>query len=398
MIALGTGMDMVVYSLWLFHLTRSPLFVSFALLVISSSPMVWGHVIARFIDRSRPFALVFVAYMMFAVGSLIPSFIDAYNAWLWPALVIGMMLSGFGYSIIGAVWPVLTRRTLDPEQFARADGVLGMVSNAKLFVGPTLGGILFYSIGPHNTFRLEAFLSFAAAALAVYLLRRFPLRSSDGADIGFKTPNDRDRHSAREWLSRNPVLRLSLVIAILSAVGFGIVNALWTPLLVVRYHANSLIIGGTYLAQSVGGLGGNTMVLHRWGRAPQLRRIKWLYLILTATTAIYTLTASNYFLFPVLIIEGIAIEVFQLPLRLVWMSVPPDQLVGKITSYRLAITSGISAGTTLLAGWLAQRVGLQWVFLGVATTFLSAALISFKYHSPAMKTWDEQLSLVGSDV
>lgn len=123
LIALGAGMDMVVYSLWLFHLTRSPLFVSFALIVVSSSPMVWGHVIARFIDHARPFVLLFVAYMMFAIGNLIPSFIYAYNAWQWPVLVLGMMLNGLGYSITEAVWPVLTRRTLEPEQFARADGV-----------------------------------------------------------------------------------------------------------------------------------------------------------------------------------------------------------------------------------------------------------------------------------
>ncbi|GHO45336.1 MFS transporter [Ktedonospora formicarum] len=262
---------------------------------------------------------------------------------------------------------------LPPEQILEGNSRLGLSDALAESVGPTLAGALITLIGAPVAIALDA-LSFLVSALSLGLMR-VP-----------EPERMRRMTSRRPWgdflegievIWREPVLRASALGGMLHNFCGGTFAALYTLFVVRELGITPLGLG---LAISLGGCGAilGTMLtpwfVRRWGSG----RVLIAGILLHACISIWTpwITGASWFVLAFLcasqFVGDIGYQAYALNMLSLRQRLVEERLQGRVHACMHVLNNGIAPLGALLAGALAQFIGVRLtLMLGIVGMLLA---------------------------
>jgi len=369
--ALGDGLRRVALPLLAVHLTRDARLVA---LVAAAGTVPWlvfglpvGALVDRW-DRRRTMAAVDLLRTLVVAVLAVAVAVGALSI---PLLVAVTFVLGTGEIFAESAALALVPQLVAPPQLERANGRLqaGEVT-AGQFAGQGLGGVLF-AVALALPFALDAATFLLSAALVLTLhtptrrplpasLRRLPAETAEGL----------------RWLAGHRLLAtLCVLLAVLAAVS----GAFWA--IAALYAANILGLGptgfGVLLAVgAAGSLAGSLLAEPLAARLGTAGAIRLAVALVTLATAGLAATGSPLVAGALLVVNGIAVLVWNVVTVSLRQAIIPDRLLGRVGSAYLFIGLGAQPAGALGAGLLAHAAGLRAVFAASAALLAVTALVT----------------------
>jgi len=370
--ALGDGLRRVALPLLAVHLTRDARLVA---LVAAAGTVPWlvfglpvGALVDRW-DRRRTMAAVDLLRTLVVAVLAVAVAVGALSI---PLLVAVTFVLGTGEIFAESAALALVPQLVAPPQLERANGRLqaGEVT-AGQFAGQGLGGVLF-AVALALPFALDAatFLLSAALVLTLHTLTPRPLPPASLRRLPAETAE------GLRWLAGHRLLAtLCVLLAVLAAVS----GAFWA--IAALYAANILGLGptgfGVLLAVgAAGSLAGSLLAEPLAARLGTAGAIRLAVALVTLATAGLAATGSPLVAGALLVVNGIAVLVWNVVTVSLRQAIIPDRLLGRVGSAYLFIGLGAQPAGALGAGLLAHAAGLRAVFAASAALLAVTALVT----------------------
>ena len=354
------------------EVTGSPAIASLVLVVQTgafalASPL--AGVLADRYDRRRLMVAADLARVPVAL-----SFILARDGGtLWIAFVAAALLS-LGAAVFEPTSSASLPNLVDERQLPEANVLLGATWGTMLAVGAALGGLVAATFGRDVAFVINA-ASFAASALLVIGIRRsFRAARSDGDAAA--APSQGGVLDSIRVVVRFARGNRTLAALLLSKTTFGVGTGVVVMLAVFGrdvFHAGDAGIGVLFAARGLGALIGPFLVRSVVGVGE-----RGLIAGIAASFGIFAISYGLMPLAPALPLAAVAVFGGHLGGGAQWtlssyglQRAAPDAIRGRVFSFDYGLVTLMVTLSTLLAGFLAERVSpaaTVWVVVGLAAT------------------------------
>ncbi len=292
-------------------------------------------------------------------------------------VVVALMgaLSVFFEVAYHSLLPSVVRR----DQLVEGNSKLGISDSVAEIVGPPLGGTLVQLISAPFAVLIDA-VSFLGSAVAIWRIRA----------VETVAESKHARESVvRELLEgvravvQAPVLRALLGAAVTQNLAGSIIGTLYDLYLIRELGLSPALVGLTIGAGGVGALFGAMIterVVGRFGLGPTMigtRVVGLIGLLIPFARGPVSVALAMVMLAQ---LADVAMAIYLINTLSLRQSVTPDHLLGRVNaSFNVVVTTAGLIGA-LLAGVLAQMIGVRWaIALGVLGVSLSALWL---YYSP----------------
>jgi MFS family permease len=265
----------------------------------------------------------------------------------------------------GAVVPNLVGRA----QVARANSAAEAIMSTSWVVGPALAGILSTTIGPGPTLAIDA-ASFLVSAISLLFIRR-PLRGErDGTQKAL-------RHEIADGLRfvwRKRTLRWLVIYE-----GFiAFINAPLVPaivfLMTIERGLSAQNPGFVISLFAIGWVIAAT-IFTRWG----IRRMGWAILVgqgvMAAFFAIFAVSTDPLVQAVFAFAAGSAGSVAGISSMTLLATIPPDAMLGRVTSSAHVLSTGLTPLGVLTGGILLDLLGGVTTIVAMSVATLAAVLL-----------------------
>lgn len=265
---------------------------------------------------------------------------------------------------------------VDENRLVTANALNGQARDVARLVGAALGGVL-AAAGGIRLITIADAATFAAAAALLTLIRcRAPRPGAQAAAPRL----------LREWLAgtrlaaTNRTLRTLMAFALITGVGEAIMMTLMAPFVRDVLHGGNEAYGLVMAVQAVGGLAGGTLAALIGHRFPAR-------LLLGAGAAVFGLLDLVLFLYPLLVaalwpalvlmvVIGLPGALTMAGLVTVFQTATDDAHRGRVYGALTALKAAAMLLGIVLAGTLADRVGVVPVIAVQGGAYLSAGLLA----------------------
>jgi len=368
--ALGDGLRRVALPLLAVHLTTDPRQVALVAAAGTVPWLVFGLPVGALVDRwDRRRTMAAVDLLRTLVVTVLA--VAAAAGVLSVALLVAVtFVLGTGEPFAESAALALVPQLVAASQLERANGRLqaGEVT-AGQFAGQGLGGVAF-AVALALPFALDA-ATFLLSAVLVLTLRtptRRPLPAASLRRLPAETAE------GLRWLAGHRLLAtLCVLLAVLAAVS----GAFWA--VAALYAASILGLGpagfGVLLAVgAAGSLAGSLLAEPLAARLGTAGAIRLAVAVVTLATAGLAATRSPLVAGALLIVNGVAVLVWNVVTVSLRQAIIPDRLLGRVGSAYLFIGLGAQPAGALAAGLLAHAAGLPAVFAASAALLAVTAL------------------------
>ena len=364
----GTWMQHLALAWFVIELTRSPFAVgvlAFCRFVPFSIFGLAAGVLADRFDNRRLFAVTQLASMCVSLALAALAFAGA--AELWHVYLLAAF-GGTAAVLDGPGRHALTSQLVGREELPNAIALNVSLFNMSRLVGPALAGAVIATVDVAWCFAINA-ASFLAVFVALALMRReelFPVAKAEE-----RPTLVRGAREALAYAAGAPGVRAVLLLtAALSAVGFNFhvlvpllaaddpsVEASAFGLLAASFGGGAML--GALLSATLARASWTAIVLATVGFSASVLALAPAHepavasVLLFATGAFFTLESSN------------SQSILQLT--------APDHLRGRVLSLYLLAFGGVAPVGGLVAGWLAERGGVELAFAVAGGTGLVGA-------------------------
>ncbi|MBI3913264.1 MAG: MFS transporter [Chloroflexi bacterium] len=369
--SLGSAISGIVFPLLILALTNSPAAAGIAG-ALGSLPYLFlslpaGALIDRW-DRKRVMILCDTGRALAMASIAAALFFNALTIWqiYIVALIEGTLFVFFNIADTAAI-----PRVVPKEQLPEATGQNHAAQATTGIVGPSIGTVLYQSLGRAFPFLLDA-ISYGVSVVSLFFIK-----------TNFQTERTvAQRHLLVEireglsWLFDQPLIRFMAFVT----GGLNFVNAatgLFVIVLAKRLGASDAEIGIIFSIGAIGGIAGALV----GGRIQQ--RFKFGQVII-ATVWIHALVFPLYLLAPNIIVLGVIsaflyvtgpiYNVVQFSYRLALI---PDRLQGRVNSSFRLIAFGFQPLGAALSGFLIERAGVVPALLAFAVWELGLSILVF---------------------
>jgi MFS family permease len=370
----------------------APLAVSGALLASSIPTFLIGPVAGVFADRWEKrrvmrsmdaLRAVLVMLLILVTGSIqLPFLAGGRFPVLWQ---LGMLYSiVFLISICDQFFRpsnmALIGHIVEEPYRARASGLEQVTFNLAIVVGPSLGALLFLSVGIQWALIVDT-LSFVVSFFSIVAMHVPDAAKPDGLMVQHNFLHD--FLEGIRFYANNRVLVTILVTGVIVLLGAGAFNALNIFFITQTLHAPASIYGVISSAAGLGAIVGAlcaTIFVQRIG----VVRVFWISIL--AVGVVLLLFARMTSVIPALFLAFLMgfmnapINVTMMPLLL---HVTPQKLIGRVSAVLSPMMSVASTLSIVLAGYLDSTAlrDFHTTFLGMAfgpvdTIFTSAAILA----------------------
>ncbi len=364
--ALGDGLRRVALPLLAVHLSTDPRQVALVAAAGTVPRLVFGLPVGALVDRWDRRRTVWVVDLLRTLTVAVLAGAAAAGALSVALLVAVTFVLGTGEIFAESAALALVLQLVASFQLERANGRLqaGEVT-AGQFAGQGLGGVL-YAVALALPFALDA-ATFLLSAALVFTLRtptRRPLPAASLRRLPAETAE------GLRWLAGH---RLLAILCVLLAVLAAVSGAFWA--VAALYAASILGLGptgfGVLLAVgAAGSLAGSLLAEPLAARLGTAGAIRLAVALVTLAMAGLAATGSPLVAGALLVVNGIAVLVWNVVTVSLRQAIIPDRLLGRVGSAYLFIGLGAQPAGALGAGLLAHAAGLPAVFA------VSAALLA----------------------
>ncbi|WP_279616768.1 MULTISPECIES: MFS transporter [unclassified Streptomyces] len=289
------------------------------------------------------------------------------------------IVDGVAAALFAPAEEAVLPQVVDKSQLSTAVAVTAARSYVATLAGPGIGGLLFSA---HRA------LPFLANALTYALSGLLILCTRIKAH---RPPSERRSlvHEVGEgvrWIARNPVIRASLLVAVMASICFNALNLIVLAA-AERAGVPTGQIGLIGVLTGAGGLAG-ALLAPRFQRLMTPRTaILVLAWVSTALTPLLATTADALLFGAVLGVIAFLAPTVQTAVVTYQMASTPDRLRGRVSA-ALGLTGGVAgAAGPLLGGTLVETVGWRGAVLGCAGALLLAGVGAAL--SPALRSFTQ---------
>ncbi len=369
--ALGDGLRRVALPLLAVHLTRDARLVALVAAAGTVPWLVFGLPIGALVDRWDRRRTMAAVDLLRTLTVAVLAVAVAAGALSIGLLVAGTFVLGTGELFAESAALALVPQLVDTAQLERANGRLqaGEVT-AGQFAGQGLGGVLF-AVALALPFALDAATFLLSAALVLTL--RTPTRPSPPPAASLRRLPAETAEGLR-WLAGH---RLLAILCVLLAVLAAVSGAYWA--IAALYAANILGLGssgfGVLLAVgATGSLASSLLAEPLAARLGTAGAIRLAVAVVTLAMAGLAVTRSPLVAGALLVVNGVAVLVWNVVTVSLRQAIIPDRLLGRVGSAYLFIGLGAQPAGALGAGLLAHAAGLRSVFGASAALLAVTAL------------------------
>lgn len=301
------------------------------------------------------------------------------------------LLLGLGSALNGPIWQALPIELVPRPVLPFAITLAGVSNNIARAIGPALGGLLIAYYSPGWVFILNG-LSFVGTWVVVYRWRR-EAQPTNGPAENFAGA----LRTGLRYVQYSPPLLAVLVRTF--AFGTG-ASALWALLSLVVARRLHLQAGSYAVMLSWLGAGAvsGALVIGRIGHRFNLnRRVLVGTLVFVGTNLSLALVESEYWLFPVMFLTGMAWLIVMTSFSTsVQLHVPKWVQARAVSIYMLVFQAGMSLGSV---GWgeLADHVSLTPTLLAAAAWMAASLVLALPYPMPQPEGLDLSPAEPGPD-
>jgi MFS family permease len=259
---LGTAMTNFGLTLWAYEVTgkATPLALiglCFGLPLIALSPFV-----GVLVDRGNRKLLMMLSDVAAAFTTLLVLLLyGTHSLQVWHLYITAAIAGTFQ----GFQWPAYSAAIstmLPKEQYARANGMLGLVGSGSGIFAPMLAGALIGPLGLAGLFVID--LVSAAAALGTLAFVRIPQPASTEAGREGQGSFLREAAYGLRYILRRPSLLGLQSLFMVGNFFFNLSFVLLSPMVLGRTGNDELILGSVRSAGAAGGLVGG-LLMTAWG-------------------------------------------------------------------------------------------------------------------------------------
>lgn len=257
---IGSALTSLAASILVFNQTGgSALSVGLMLMATAGPSLLVGLVAGVFVDRFDRRRIMLIADLLRAVlVFLIPFLVPFGIVWLY---LIVMLSSAIGQFFDPAYESILPEAAPD-EELAAANSLIAISSFGSTAVGFAAAGLI-AKFDIAYAFYIDA-ATFLVSAGCVLLLRVRKVEVTEETSVKVVVANLK---SGLSYLTKNPVLRSILMLAIPIAISFGLGNSLLLPFATKALHADTVAYGIQEGLTSVGFVAASLLLavfMNRW--------------------------------------------------------------------------------------------------------------------------------------
>ncbi|MBA2715859.1 MAG: MFS transporter [Propionibacteriales bacterium] len=389
---LGSWATFVAIPIFVYQETRSALATTMVF-TITVVPMLLGSVAGVFVDRWDRKRTLVVANVVLAALTVPLLRAQSGHLWLIYVSMANLALAGL---VIAPAENALLPRLVGPDRLVAANSLNSLNDNLGRIIGPAVGSGLF-ALGGFTTVVIFDVCTFVVAAGLIWLIRTSgtppvvsaenpgidEARSKGDADATASTrPDVPDRRWRSEWLAGLASVKESTAVPVVFAaaatalLGDAILSSLLAPFVAETLSSGATVLGLFLTIRGVGGVIGGlaSSFLSRWLK-PE-RMIGWNTLALGILLAMIVAVP----LVPVALVGAAFLGIFVVgwitnQQTLIQTNVA-DQYLGRVYGVLGTITALSLIIGSLLAGLLAERVGVPPLLFGAAGCYAAAGLIA----------------------
>lgn len=406
-----TGFGM---SVWIYQRTGSATQFAMNSLFMVLTNLVVGQVSGAIADRWNRRRMLLcsdfgMALNTFVIATLL--LLGRLEVWhIYMITVSGAVFNSFRWPAMNGIIVQITPR----EHLSRANGMMFAGETSSSILAPMLAGTLMGLIGLPGILVIDS-VSFVLF-LVVLLVIRIPPVAQESRDQQRKKSLGRDIAEGWAFVYRRPGLVGLLVFSALTNFLFGIVEVLFTPL--VLSTGSVALLGWSSTIAASGMLAGG-LLMSAWG-GPK-RRVRFFFTMVCVQGALAMVVGVQ----PIipLIMLGAAGYMFVFPLlgstqQSIWQTRVPHNMQGRISAVRNTVATAAMPLAFVLAGPLADRafkpllavggaldgtlvarvlgtgpdrgIGLLFVVMGALT--IAAASLAYLY--PRIRHIEDELAVV----
>lgn len=349
--SVGSGMTRFGLSLWVLTETGDVAAYT-ALLFFAFLPVGLGSLIAGpVVDRLDRRSVMLTANTLASTSTLaiaVLHFSDTLELW---HLFVALFVNGFANSFVLPSFEASVPLLMPRDQLGRAAGFTQMIMALETIAAPALAGLVVAGAGIGLLFIID-FVTFGFA-LTVLTLSRIPNPEPTDAHPQ-EAIVDAFRTGLRYLRERPPMLRLFAFITLLMLMNAGFGFALCTPL--VMSFADETAAGLVMSSFGVGALIGGFALAATGGPKPRMHGIlaalvcaAFASLVIASVESVAVVAAG------VTLIGATFMFVMGL-VRVIIQEKTPPQVLGRVSSLRMALGTGAQVIGIALAGPVAEAV------------------------------------------
>ena len=352
---LGTAMSNFALTLWAYEVTGKATPLALVGFFFVTPMVVLGPFVGVLVDRSNRKLMMMLSDLAAALTTVIVLILYATgNLQIWH-LYITATISGI---FQGFQWPAYSAAItlmLPKEQYARANGMLGLAGNASRVFAPLLAGALIGPVGLVGLLIIDLVSATVAIGTLLFAHIPQPSRTEAGREGGGNFLREA-AYGFRYIFARPSLLGLQTVFLVgnvFSALAF----AVFAPMILGRTGNDELVFGSVQSAGAIGGVVGG-LAMSAWG-GPKRRvhgvLLGWFCLGLLGQTVLGLGRALPVWA------AGIFLMAFFGPIingsnQAIWQAKVAPDVQGRVFTTRRLIAWLVSPISRLLAGPLADRV------------------------------------------
>jgi predicted MFS family arabinose efflux permease len=364
--ALRAGLPFEVY-----RLTGSTLATAAYFLAGLIPQVLFGSTAGVFVDRWDRRRLMIWVNVALAISLLPLLAVDAVGVWIVYATVVVTVILGLLFAPAEiAVLPQL----VGPEHLVEANSLSSLNRNLSRLIGPALGGVAVALFGLAGVVAIDA-LSFVIAALLIALIAPRPefkpalqLHALDEHGVAVAPVGSAISRVVAELgdgiaqARTSSLLMAMLLFSLITAIGEGVLGALFVPWTTDILHGNDLVFAALLSTQAIGGLAGAFLV-GRYLRNVAPARLLGMGAVLFGLIdlVLFTYPVLAPVIWPALVgmvIVGIPATAMQVGGTTIQQTEVADSHRGRVVGlWMTAMATGAIVGTTI-GGLFGQALGI----------------------------------------
>lgn len=383
---LGSGVSGLAYPLLVLSLTHSPAQAGIVAAIFGLPYLLISLPAGAYVDRWNRKRVMIICDTIRAINIGSIPVAAALGHLSIVQLYITSGVEGTAFVFFNVAEVAALPRVVDKSQIPDASSQNQAAQAGTALIAPTLGGVIFQTLGHTVPFLLDA-VSYAGSVISLFFIEtEFQLeRSSESRRLWVEVGE------GLSWLWQQPLIRYMTFLT--GGLNFSD-NAIFLILLILAKQrgAPPALIGVMFAISAVGGLLGSIVAprfQRRFGYAQVIITTVWVSALVVPLFAI----APNVFVLGALgAISFLVSPIYNAVQFSYRVSIIPDELQGRVNSAVRMVSFGTIPLGSALAGVLIQTIGaVQAVLVFGAVEIVLAILTSLNPHVRAARSTPEAL-------
>jgi MFS family permease len=377
---IGTWMQQIAMSWLVYELTRSSFWYGLVLFCGQIPALFLSPVAGVYVDRINRHRLLLLTQSLAMLQALLLAGLDFAGVLaIWHIVALSLFIGIVNAFDITARQVFLTEIIEDRADLGNAIALNSSIVNGARLIGPALGGLVLAEVHAGGCFLVNG-LSFLAVLAALAAMRLTPGPHPQAHPPMWSGLTEGFRYA----FGFAPIRVLLLVLTATALAGMSS-SVLLPAFNADRLHGDARTLG---LLMAASGVGALLAALFLAARTTVLGLGKWIIvapILLGFSLFGFALPPSLFLALGLLLVTGFAMMLQMAAINSLLQTIVEERLRGRVMSFYTMSFLGVAPIGSLLAGLLADRIGLVSTFLLCGAVAMLAG-IAFATQLPRLRT------------